>query len=132
MSRRVLSLALAGSIALTSIGLTAAPARADHDDTAKVILGAAALFLLLNHANKADNDPQYTYGRKALPRKCRSVIRTHHGTARIYSRGCLKSKLSKASFRSLPGQCKTSIRTNHGWRTVYKERCMRRLGWRTT
>lgn len=132
MTRRVLSFALAGSIALTSIGLTAAPAQADHDDTAKVILGATALFLLLNHANKADNNQQYTYGPKKLPRSCRSVIRTHQGTARVYSRGCLESNLSNASVRKLPGQCKSSIRTNHGWRTIYKERCLRRFGWRTT
>lgn len=132
MTRPILSLALAGSIALTSIGLSAAPARADHDDTAKVILGAAALFLLLNHANKAKDNQQYTYGPKALPRSCRSVIRTHGGTARVYSRSCLEAKLSHASVRKLPGQCKTSIRTNHGWRTVYKERCLRRFGWRTT
>ena len=131
MTRRVLSLALAGSIALTSIGLAAAPARADHDDTAKVLLGAAALFLLLNHANKADNN-EPTYGHKALPRRCRSVIRTHRGTARVYSRSCLESTLSNASVRKLPGKCKTSIRTNHGWRTVYQERCLRRFGWRTT
>ena len=134
MFRPVLSIALAGTIALTSLGATATPAQADNKDAARVILGATALFLLLNESNKGSKKKvYYKQGlRKVVPHKCRSVVRTHRKPTRVFSRACLKHNMNKKSFRHLPNVCKNSIRTAHGWRTVFTAKCLRRHGWRTS
>ncbi len=134
MFRPVLSIVLAGAVAVTSLSATATPARAgSNNDVATVILGAAALYLLFNDHNNGSTQVHYNHGlRKVVPYKCRSVIRTHHGPRRVYARHCLKRKLNNKVFRKLPRACKSSIRTHHGWRTVYKAMCLRRHGWRTS
>jgi len=130
----VLSIALAGVLAVTSLTATANPARAgNNNDVATVILGAAALYLLFNDHNNGSKQVHYNHGlRKVVPYKCRSVIRTHHGKRRVFARHCLKHNMSRKAFRKLPNACKTSIQTRHGWRKVYKAKCLRRHGWRTS
>ena len=58
-SKSFLSMAMAAIIAVTSVGMTAAPARADND-TAKIIVGAAALGIIAAAiADAHDNDRVY-------------------------------------------------------------------------
>jgi hypothetical protein len=134
MFRPVLSIALAGALAVTSLTASATPSKAgSNNDVATVILGAAALYLLFNDHGNGSKQVQYNQGlRKVVPHKCRSVVRIRGGSNRVYARSCLKHKMNGKTFRKLPNACKNSIRTHHGWRTVYKAKCLRRHGWRTS
>ena len=133
MFRPLVSLLLAGTIAITSLGLTAAPARADNKDATRAILGIAALYLLLNH----DNDRRHRghnrgHGqvRKALPRGCASVLNVRRNATRVFNRACLRRNMPRQVFHRLPGRCETTVRTRRGLRNVFLARCLRRNGWR--
>jgi hypothetical protein len=150
--KRILTAVIAAlSLALSSLAVTPALARdRDNDDAAKVILGIAALGLLLNQSNQNrvhdsqnrgffrydDNgydDDDYDrhhnrYGRQRLvPAECLFDVRIDGRYREVLSGRCL----GQFGFsRRLPDECAFDIRYRGGYRTVYGPRCLRDYGYR--
>lgn len=100
MFKSVTTLALAGVIAVTTFAGSAAPARADNDDLARFLFGAAALAIIAGAVNDHHNDnvvvvkphkPQKHA--KYLPASCRTTVQRSNGKRfNIYTQRCLQKK----------------------------------------
>lgn len=150
MHRTFMALIVAAALVIT--GLTAAPARADNEDVAKIIAGAAALAILGAAISDRRKDlaltrhryhghDRFAY-RRHLPNTCHVRLRTANGLLRGFGRRCLRHNYP--GFRSLPRAC--AFRTysgqrhhghirgdHHGHgqrgRVVYDGRCLYRHGY---
>lgn len=144
MFRSFIATALAASLALTAF---AAPARADAEDVAKVILGLAIVAGIASAIDN-NNDPapaarHNTYRdqdwsrqwnhrggrRRAIPARCLRPFETRRGTRYGFSERCLDRR---AEWINPPERCRRRGENRRGHRiTFYGERCMARLGFRT-
>lgn len=145
--KKLIALALAGTVALTS---TATPAvAADRDDQIGAILfGLAALAVLgtaIENRNDRDrprteahnprpaaNPPRQGDGlgipprARVLPARCFRRVETREGQAQFYAKRCLRNNYRFAD--RLPARCETAVRTDRGFRIGYRPRCLHRLG----
>jgi len=153
--RTFIAAILSAALALT--GLTANPARADSDDIAKWIAGAAALAIIGSAiANRDDDDRRravtrnrgfhhdYDRGRyhrkhdrrfkhsnrnqRLLPLRCHVREFSRHGRIGGFDRRCLHRNYGH--FNALPHQC--AVRVGGRSRVIYRDRCLHRHGYRVS
>ncbi|MCY1126529.1 hypothetical protein OU426_06660 [Frigidibacter sp. RF13] len=145
MKRQMISLAAAAALALSGM---AAPARAEDKDVLKLLLGAAAVGLLINQVNKNKNKTDrvtrnpypyvgddWTYQgddrnhKKAryIPSECVMDVTVGGRLREVVSARCLKEF---GLARKVPAECGFDIRTSVGTRTVYGPQCLRDYGYR--
>jgi hypothetical protein len=151
MRRQLTAFVAALSLALASLPATEVAARdKNSNDTLGIVLGVAALGLLLSQANNGqginNTRPQYYSGNQhpqyyddgwqgrgpqmnrrsqAIPERCVMNISTYDGQREVVSARCLE----RAGFeRRLPRECRFDVRTNRGQQLVYGQRCLRNYG----
>ncbi|WP_284165130.1 hypothetical protein [Frigidibacter sp. SD6-1] len=142
MKRQMISLAAAAAVALSGM---AAPARAEDKDVLKLLLGAAAVGLLINEINKnkktapvarspyPEGDPWQkpdSWKRKKahyIPSECVMDVTIGGRLREVVSARCLKEF---GLARKVPAECSFDIRTSVGTRTVYGPQCLRENGYR--
>jgi len=122
MHRKFITLVVAASLAVT--GLSAAPARADAEDAAKVIAGVAALAILgAAIADAKDDKDRVTRNRDHLRHESR-----HRGHGKTWGHRQGRDNWDKAHRNSkharplpkrvkrklLPGACRTEVRVRGG------------------
>ena len=143
LHRTFIATILAASVAVT--GLTAAPARADNSDLAKVLLGATALVVIGSAiADSGHRDRRVIH--RAPPRT--KVVRHHHrykapvrqkrAYAPVRHRGAYapvqhRQVYTQAPRRVQPGRARIALPKacrvrNAGNQTVYSARCLQRRG----
>ncbi|NKX43255.1 hypothetical protein [Roseicyclus persicicus] len=124
--------ALAAAVALGGLGATAAPARADADDAARILGGIIALYAI-GRAIEMSNDRNHPtrqyhvpapHGRIA-PAHCYVEFPARDGYFRGYSGPCLQHSVR----HGLPDACARDYHTQHGRQTFYGARCMSQHGW---
>lgn len=140
---RLIALVSAAAIALGA----AAPASAlDDRDALRLILGAAALGLIINEASKDkrrpapnatryynngwwyDDDYRRPSRRPALiPAECTFPIRTNNGPRNVVSARCLNEF---GIARKLPRECAFDVRVRGEMRRVFGARCLEQNGFR--
>jgi len=139
MTRTVTALALSLSIFMTSLAATAAPARADSEDVAKVLTGLAVLGIIAAAIDKRNEKkatrtqthrpvvaPRPVPVRKVAPRRCLREQWTHRGTRLVYGAKCMK----RHANANPPRTCLREADINNGPRYFYTKRCLRKRGWR--
>ncbi|EPX87089.1 hypothetical protein [Salipiger mucosus] len=153
MSRRFIAAVLAASLSITA--WSAAPARADGKDAARVLGTAATLFILgktIADARGEDrvdwrfhtpqgqrhralpevvgrgfgNRPRHDR-RRVLPSRCVFEVRGG-GMRYVLGQGCLQR--NGVRVNRLPRECLTRVRTGRGVRPAYVAGCLRRDGYR--
>ena len=135
---RKLTVALA-AFAIAITGLTATPAVALGDrerDALKIILGAAAIGLIVNQIEKRNDrrqTPAYTtrpnrdYWKRPIPADCIYEIRGSRGWESVVGKRCIQ----RSNYRGrLPEACEFRVRGKNHNRTVYGLRCLRSKGFR--
>ena len=125
-SRSTAALTAVG-VALAAMTLPAAPAQANDDTLIKLLLGAAAVAIVV-HAARSDG--RSTQGRarqnsRELPRECQETWTVRHRNIALYNAQCLRD----AGLRNLPRQCLETRRTNRGQRSVYRAACLYDAGY---
>lgn len=129
------ALLLSGLVALGSLGTSAAPARADSDDAARIIGGIIALYAI-GRAIELSNDRQHptrNYHQPTRPRqlvapaRCFIQGQDRNGIYRGYVRRCMQNNVRFPQF--LPDQCLRLVRTERGERYIYGGRCLAQNGW---
>ena len=140
MKRQLIAFAAAAALALSGM-VAPTTARADDKDALKLILGAAAIGLLLNQMNKNkhktgvnrnpqpdwDNDYEPTDYRGSIPGECVMDVTVNNRLREVVSQRCLR-EFGLAG--RLPAECAFDIRTSVGNRTVYGPQCLRDSGYR--
>lgn len=143
MKRQMIAFAAATAVALSGL---AAPAEAKNkkNDMVKLLLGAAAVGLLLNQMNQGkaqavtplpgpqdwtSGDDGYPYPAvaRSVPAECVMDVTVNGRLREVVSSRCLR-EFGIAS--QLPAECAFDIRTNAGTRTVYGPQCLRDYGYR--
>ncbi len=143
MSRQLIALATAAAIAIS--GFAAVPAEAKGKDAIKILLGVAAVGLLLNQMNQGkarastvlpppdrwDNEyddgySQPTSGR-LIPSECLMDVTVNGRLREVVSSRCAR-ELGFA--QQLPADCAFEVRTGAGSRSVYGPQCLRDYGYR--
>ena len=150
MTRKLIATIAAAAIALS--GFTATPAAAmDDREVIKLLLGAAAVGVLVNELNKKNkkeiaaesayrNNNVYRYDdnrydnntrnarvnrNRVIPSSCVFDIRTRNGNRDVVSGNCVE----RSDFRgNLPKDCKFEIRRDGRKQTVYGASCLRDRG----
>ncbi|MEP3332051.1 hypothetical protein [Sedimentitalea sp.] len=148
MNRKFIALIVSTAICITS--LSAMPARASEDGTARAITGLAALAILgiaihnardkhdvptvsraapppTNHSVRPRPLPQRA-ARYNLPGKCLSNQKLHGGPSRLLGLQCLKSNYRFTS--QLPQACRLRFDGRNISRTGYEPLCLREHGYR--
>lgn len=140
MKRPLIAFATAAALVLS--GFTApAEARSKNNDMIKLLLGAAAVGLILNQMNQGkaqpvvprpepndwDDDYQYPSAARKIPSECVMDVTVNGRLREVVSSRCLR-EFDVA--RNLPAKCAFDIRTNAGTRTVYGPQCLRDYGYR--
>ncbi len=135
MKRQMIAFVAASALALSGMSV---PAEAKNKDALKLIVGAAAVALLLQQMNKAearpvtrnpppdDYYPAPTQGR-AIPSECLMDVTVNGRLREVVSSRCLR-EFGLAG--SIPAECSFDIRTSAGKRTVYGPQCLRDYGYR--
>lgn len=158
LPRSITAAAAALAIALSGLTLSAVPARADTNDTARILAGIAALYAIgraidihndrQERANSANNwqhqpprghhggpgrprGPGYGHPRPnpyVAPARCFTEGTTLQGR---YYRGYRARCMQRNVVRPqlLPQQCLREIQTERGWRNIYGGRCLAQNGW---
>jgi hypothetical protein len=138
MKNRIIAAVTAIALTLSSAAATPAMAQDRGNDALKVLLGAAAIGLLLNQVNKNKQDdkkqvtrnthythwqPNRNYGqdKRRIPPQCVFSVRGHD----VVSARCLEEF---RAARNMPSSCAFVINTSWGRRTVYGSRCLRDRG----
>jgi len=149
--------ALSTVLAITSLGGSAVPARADGRDAAAVLGGIIALYAI----GRAIDDRNDRNSRTVPTRQYHEPTRPqqHHGSGRPrshegrddydrprqhvaparcyrefqtgngYFRGYAGHCLERNTHAALPASCARDFRTNRGWRSFYSSRCLSQRGW---
>lgn len=148
MHRKFIALIVSTAICITS--LSAIPARASEDGTARAIAGFAALAILglaihnardkndaptvsraapppINHSVRPRPLPQRT-ARYNLPGKCLRNHKLHGGPSRLLGLQCLQSNYRYTS--QLPQACRLRFDGRNIRRTGYEPLCLREHGYR--
>jgi hypothetical protein len=127
------------AIAATALVAAPAPARAGNDDVLKFLLGAAAIGLILNEANKRQqpvaraatvaprHSPRPPSRLKAVPASCLFDIEGRYGPRPVVGERCVRRWDARAD---LPAACAFDLRPGPRERTVYGLRCLRDRGYR--
>jgi hypothetical protein len=128
--------AAALSAALALSPMSARPAAADNDDIAKILLGLAAIGVIVRAARDRDeraerrNPPpveiEHPRRWRVLPAECEFEVQTRHGSRSVVGERCMDSL--GVRLDRLPEQCAFDIRTDRGLRAVYGVRCLRDEG----
>ncbi|WP_424988389.1 hypothetical protein [Microbulbifer sp. S227A] len=148
MHRKFIALIVSTALCITA--LSAMPARADSDDTAKAIAGFAALAILglaIHNARDRDDAPIVSHvapppkrhdvrprplpqraARYNLPAKCLRNHKLHGGPARLLGLQCLKSNYRFTA--QLPRACRLQFDGRNISRTGYEPLCLRERGYR--
>jgi hypothetical protein len=138
MKKQMIAAVTAIALTLTSAVATPAAAQDKGNDALKVLLGAAAIGLLISQANKnkRDDKPRVTrnpphdhwHGKKdydkkrRIPAQCVFSVRGHE----VVSARCLQEY---GIARNVPSGCAFVINTSWGQRTVYGSRCLKDRGY---
>lgn len=140
MKKQIVAAVTAIALTITSAAATPAMAQDRGNDALKVLLGAAAIGLLLSQANKDKrNDGKATvkrnsrhdywdhrkkpvYSKRRIPAQCVFSVRGHD----VVSARCLQEY---GIARNVPSRCAFVINTSWGKRTVYGSRCLRDRGY---
>lgn len=141
MSRKFIATIVVAAITVT--GISAAPARADQDDIAKLLFGAAAIYMI-SRAVKDDKRhvtpapvtrprpleprplPRRVRRFDPIPSKCLKHHETRDGVVRMIGQRCVQKRYRHASY--LPEKCLFKVRTYDGKRAGYRPRCLRKNG----
>lgn len=110
------ALMLAGSVS---------PAQASDDQLLRLLLGAAAVAVVVHGAQRAQSQPRAQHrpdSARGLPQHCRETLSIHRRHVPVYNAQCLQ----RAGLRHLPRQCHEVLRTDRGQRAVYRARCLER------
>ena len=153
MKNRLIAIATAASLVLSSAIVTPAAAMSDRDRQAlTLLLGVAAVGLIINESNKKKrrreaevqrsyNDDRDIYWdsdrnrRKSherlrnrnIPAQCVFSVRGRKGPRDVVSSRCMNEY---GMSRRLPSECALDIDSGWGSRTVYGANCLRRNGFR--
>ena len=136
MKRSLAAITLALSMIITSISVSATPARAD-EDVARVLAGLALLGIIAkvvddrNDRKATRNAQRHVTPKKAkrravAPSRCLRDQWTHRGWRQVYGAGCMRHHAQVAP----PRQCLREARSNTGPRRFYTPRCLQKHGWR--
>ena len=155
MSRKFIASIMAASMAIT--GFSAAPARADGNDLARLLAGATALVIIGraledDHSSsrhyRYDEHSHYDrgydrhpsrgnhYGQRRnsnidsprrLPPGCLTRVETRHGSRQVFGEACLDVHYSHTA--SLPRECRSRNNSN-GPRNAYEATCLFDRGYR--
>ncbi len=130
---------LAFAIAVTSLGASATPARA-NDDAAAIIGGIIALYAIsraidIRNDNRsraqAHTPPPRVHNpphrRLVAPQRCHRTYHTDNGIRRGYGYRCMQNHVARPA--RLPDQCIRRVHTDRGIRNFYAGRCLTRNGW---
>lgn len=118
---------LAGAaMALAGISASVTPAKASDDELIRLLLGAAAVAIIVHSFTDRPQQSQRRYTGRVLPDHCRETLRVRHRHIDVYNARCLRD----AGMRRLPAQCMETVRTNRGERRIYRERCLFAAGYR--
>jgi hypothetical protein len=140
--RRFIATLAAAALALAGITATAAPARAQGDEFARILFGAAVLAIIgsaIANANQPRPVPPAPVWNPRppvhppvvhppvvkpwLPAHCEMRV----GGRAYFGEVCL----TRAGFtHRLPQSCARQVQTNRGWRIAYDAQCLRQAGWR--
>ncbi|MDU9005128.1 hypothetical protein [Sedimentitalea todarodis] len=148
MHRKFIALIVSTAICITS--LSAMPARADDNDTARALAGFAALAILglaIHRARDKDDAPTVSHvapppinhsvrprplpqraARYNLPGKCLRNHKLHGGPSRLLGLQCLQSNYRYTA--QLPQACRLRFDGGNFSRTGYEPLCLRERGYR--
>lgn len=137
MTRKLTTALAAFAIAVTSLTATPAAALGDRErDALKIILGAAAIGLIINRIEKRNdrrNTPVYTptpnrdRWKRRIPADCVYEIQGSRGWESVVGKRCIQ----RSNYRGrLPEACEFRVRGKNHNRTVYGLRCLRSKGFR--
>jgi hypothetical protein len=135
--RPVIAALLSVSIALSALGVSASPARADNNrEAAAVIGGLIALYAIgraiERHNNRSDPAPVHVAPRqqhRIIPQHC--YIEGYNGNhfVRGYVRRCMINNVAQPHL--LPQNCLRHVQTHRGPRNIYARHCLQQNGWVT-
>ncbi len=145
MSRQLIAFTTAAALALS--GFTAAPAEAKGKDAIKLLLGAAAVGLLLNQLSKNnaqaatrrpdptrggndydyDGDYRQSAAHQTIPSECVMDVTVNGRLREVVSSRCAREF---GLAQQLPAECAFDVRTTAGSRSVYGPQCLRDYGYR--
>lgn len=145
MSRQLIAITTAAALALSSF--TAVPAEAKSKDALKLLLGAAAVGLLLNQLSKNqaqavtrrpdpkreeddfyyDDDYRRTAAHQTIPSECLMDVTVNGRLREVVSSRCAREF---GLAQQLPAECAFDVRTSAGSRSVYGPQCLRDYGYR--
>jgi len=124
ISRRLMLGVLGAALVVAAIAAGTRPARAQHDDLVRFLLGAAAVAIIVRGI---DAQAQVGYiDRRTLPAACLETVQMRGRHVDVFNARCL----SRAGYHNLPHRCEVRFRTNHGHRTGYEASCLQRAGYR--
>lgn len=127
MKRQLTAMVTAFALVFTSVVATPIKARSNEDDLLKLLLGAAAVAIIIHELNDPKPVPHSYRGRKVIPDECLMDVRVNGRRMEVVSGRCVRRA---GISRPLPSDCAFDIRTDHGRRTVYGQKCLRSHGWR--
>lgn len=145
MHRKFIALIVATAVAVTT--LSAAPARADEREIAKILAGLAALAFIgvaIEHNRDRDQPITSHIGRTPprpvkprpvppqvskfqLPNHCLHKYSVNNGQRRLFGKRCLSNNYRHTA--SLPYACQFQFRDGRETRTGYEPRCLRERGY---
>lgn len=121
------------ALAMGALTASAAPARADNADAARLLGGIIALYALgralessQSHARPRHDPPRHRPTLVA-PARCFIEGRDSNGPYRGYVRRCMQRNADHVRF--LPDNCLRRVHTARGDRMIYGGRCLARNGW---
>jgi hypothetical protein len=122
-----LSLGLGAAAIVMTGALLPAPARANTEDLARLLFGAAVVAIIVRGFDNADRvrvDPHRP--RNVLPHECLGTVRIRGRDTDVYDHRCLQ----RAEVRRLPEYCEVTVRTGDRNRRVHLARCLYDEGFR--
>lgn len=139
MKRQLIAATAALSLALPGMS---SPALAKDKDLLKLLLGAAAVGLVLNELNGGqlfrsgrapatyDHETDVPFRRKAdnlIPGECAMALTVNGRVREVVSDRCVREF---GLDRKLPAECAFDIRTSAGTRRVYGPQCLSDYGYK--
>jgi hypothetical protein len=129
------ALLLSAALAAGGLAGTAAPARADAEDAARIIAGIIALYGI-SRAIEMHNDRRDPPRAHAVPTRPRHLVaparcfidgHDRNGYFRGYVRRCMQHNARHPQY--LPASCLRRVHTPRGERMIYAGRCLAQNGW---
>lgn len=134
LTRLLTAAGLSLSIALGALSASAAPARADNADAARLLGGLIALYAIgraldqgASHARPRDGGGHGGHGALVAPARCYIEGQDRNGYYRGYRANCMQRHVDRP--RALPSSCLRNVHTPRGDRTIYGGRCLAQNGW---